>query len=129
MRVLFALLFLLVVVPAHAHTRSQSFSTWTVSDDTVTGVYQVDAYRATQLDEKPQDLSTLLKRELEGTVTLRQGGAACTRTGLQSVRAPRGELRVEIAFKCAKPFADAPAELRVDAFCARYLFSPMEYCG
>lgn len=116
MRLLFALLFLFVVVPAHAHTRSQSFSTWTVGDDTIAGVFQVDAYRATQLNETPQDLATLLKRELEETVTLRQDGAACARTALQSVRAPRGELRVEIAFKCAKPFADAPAELKMDAF-------------
>lgn len=105
-----------VAAPASAHTRSQSFSTWTISGDTAAGVFQVDAYRATQLSETPQDLATLLKQELEGTVTLTQGGVACTRTSLQPVRAPRGDLRVEIAFKCAKALHDAPAELKVGAF-------------
>ncbi|NOT42743.1 MAG: hypothetical protein HOP13_19875 [Alphaproteobacteria bacterium] len=116
MRVVLALLALLLAVPAHAHTRSQSFSTWTVGDDTVAGVFQVDAYRATQLSETPQDLAALLKREIEATISVAQDGAACTRTGLQSIRAPRGELRVEVAFKCAKPFADVPGELKVGAF-------------
>jgi hypothetical protein len=116
MRFVFAVLILLLAVPAHAHTRSQSFSTWTVSGNTVAGVFQVDAYRATQLSETPQDLAALLRRELEGTVGVTQDGAACARTALTPIRAPRGELRVEIAFKCAKPFADAPGELKVGAF-------------
>lgn len=116
MRLLLALLVLLVAAPAEAHTRSQSFSTWTVSGDTAAGVFQVDAYRATQLSETPQDLAVLLKRELEATVALSQGGTACTLTALTPIRAPRGEMRVEIAFKCAKPFADAPGELKIGAF-------------
>lgn len=116
MRFVLALLLLFAAVPASAHTRSQSFSTWTVADDTIAGVFQVDAYRATQLSETPQDLAALLKRELEGTVALKQAGAACARTSLQPIRAPRGEMRVEIAFKCAKPFAEAPGELTIGAF-------------
>jgi hypothetical protein len=116
MRIFVALLMLLLAAPAHAHTRSQSFSTWTISGDTVAGVFQVDAYRATQLSETPQDLAMLLKRELEATVALTQAGAACTRTSVQPVRAPRGEMRVEIAFKCAEPFAEAPGELTIGAF-------------
>jgi HupE / UreJ protein len=118
MRLLLALLVLLLAAPALAHTRSQSFSTWTVGEDTVAGVYQVDAYRATQLSETPQDLAALLKRELEATVSLRQAGAACTRISVQPIRAPRGEMRVEIAFKCAKPFAEVPGELTMGAFFA-----------
>lgn len=116
MRLLLALLVLLIAAPAQAHTRSQSFSTWTVADDTVAGVFQVDAYRATQLSETPQDLAALLKRELEATVAVTQAGAACTRTSVQPIRAPRGEMRVEIAFKCAKPFAEVPGELKIGAF-------------
>jgi hypothetical protein len=118
MRLLLALLVLLFAVPAHAHTRSQSFSTWTVGEDTVAGVYQVDAYRATQLSETPQDLAGLLKRELEATVSLSQAGAACTRVSVQPVRAPRGEMRIEVVFKCAKRFAETPGELKMGAFFA-----------
>ncbi len=116
MRLLLALLVLLFAASAHAHTRSQSFSTWTVGEDAVAGVFQVDAYRATQLSDTPQDLSALLKRELEATVSLRQAGVACARTSVQPIRAPRGEMRVEIAFKCAKPFAEVPGELKIGAF-------------
>lgn len=118
MRLLLALLVLLLAAPAQAHTRSQSFSTWTVGEDTVVGVYQVDAYRATQLSDTPQDLAALVKRELEATVSLRQAGVACSRTSVQPLRAPRGEMRVEIAFKCAKPFAEVPGELMMGAFFA-----------
>jgi hypothetical protein len=109
---------LVTAAAAHAHTRSQSLSTWTAGEDSIAGVFQVDAYRTTQLSETPQDLSVLLKKELEGTVALTQGGLACTRTSLQPIRAPRGELRVEIAFKCGKAFAEAPAQLTVGAFFA-----------
>ncbi|MFM9864500.1 MAG: HupE/UreJ family protein, partial [Micropepsaceae bacterium] len=75
-----------------------------------------DAYRATQLSETPQDLAALLRREVESTISVAQDGVACKRTGLLSVRAPRGELRVEVAFKCVKAFADVPGELKVGAF-------------
>ena len=54
--VLLCLAFFVAAAPASAHTRSQSFSTWTVHDNVLQGTYQVDAYRATQLSEEPQDL-------------------------------------------------------------------------
>lgn len=116
MRALLALLMLLTAMPAQAHTRSQSYSTWTASGDTIAGVFQVDAYRTTQLSETPQDLGTLLRRELEATVGVTQDGTPCKRTSLNSVPAPRGDMRVEIAFKCGKAFTDAPGELTVGAF-------------
>ena len=64
------------LAPARAHTPSQSFSTWVVAGNTLRGVYQVDSYRATQLSEKPQDLTKLLVDHLSRTVTLTQDGVA-----------------------------------------------------
>lgn len=100
----------------HAHTRSQSFSTWTVGDNAVQGVFQVDAYRATQLSETPQDLVKLLREHLAATVSLSQGDVPCTASPPQAIAAPRGDLRAELRFTCAKPFAQAPGRLRVGAF-------------
>jgi hypothetical protein len=54
------LMLFLGISAASAHTRSQSFSAWTVGATELEGVYQVDAYRATQLSEAPQDLVKLL---------------------------------------------------------------------
>jgi hypothetical protein len=102
--------------PAGAHTRSQSFSTWTIGENTLEGVYQVDAYRATQLSETPQDLHTLLRDHLAKTISLSQNGKPCTAAPLRAAGAPRGDLRVELRFTCPQPFAQSPARLVVGAF-------------
>ena len=101
---------------ASAHTRSQSFSTWTVGADTLEGIFQVDAYRATQLSEEPQDLPELVSRHLAETVKLVQNGTPCTMSDPRPIPAPRGDIRVALRFKCAKLFAEAPAELKMGAF-------------
>lgn len=110
------LAFLLGADLAHAHTRSQSFSTWTVGDNTIQGVFQIDAYRATQLTETPQDLAALLRDHLKSTIAFSQDGAPCLASPPQSIAAPRGDLRVELRFTCPKPFADAPGHLKIGSF-------------
>jgi hypothetical protein len=101
---------------ASAHTRSQSFSTWTVGENVVDGVFQIDAYRVTQLSETPQDLTALLRDHLASTIKLSQDGRPCIATAPRVITAPRGDLRVELRFTCAKPFAEASANLRVGSF-------------
>lgn len=107
---------ILAATPAAAHTRSQSFSTWTIAGSAIEGVFQVDAYRATQLSETPQDLGALLRAHLANTTSLTQNGTACAAEAPRSIAAPSGDLRVELRFSCPKSFADAPAELRMGAF-------------
>lgn len=107
---------LLFATTAEAHTRSQSFSTWTVSGATLDGIFQVDAYRATQLSETPKDLDLLLREHLAQTMKLTQGGAACTLSEPRSIPAPRGDIRVRLLFTCPKPIAEEPADLTVGAF-------------
>lgn len=114
--VLLCLAFFVAAAPASAHTRSQSFSTWTVHDNVLQGTYQVDAYRATQLSEEPQDLVKLVNDHLKATVFAQQNGVTCKLDEPQALHAPRGELRTDLRIVCPKPFAEFPATLVVGAF-------------
>jgi hypothetical protein len=111
-----SLLLLAFAGTALAHTRSQSFSTWTVADRTVRGVFQVDAYRATQLTEEPQDLNRLLHDHLARTIAVTQAGAPCLLKQERALTAGRGDLRVELEFECPKVFDAEPAQLKIGAF-------------
>lgn len=115
------LMLLFVIAPlfvpsAHAHTRSQSFSTWTVQGKVLQGVYQVDAYRVTQLSETPQNLLALLTGHLAETVFLTQEGKTCSQRPVLPLHASRGEFRVELRFECPKPFSVVDAHLEMNAF-------------
>jgi len=114
--VLLCLAFFAAASPASAHTRSQSFSTWTVHDNVLLGTYQVDAYRATQLSEEPQDLVRLVNDHLKATVFAQQNGVRCKLDEPQALHAPRGELRTDLRIVCPKAFADVAATLVVGAF-------------
>jgi hypothetical protein len=109
-------LLLLAWVDASAHTRSQSFSSWTVRGNELDGVYQVDAYRVTQLSEQPEDLARLLTAHLDGRIRVEQVGVACKRTSFRPLSAPRGDMRVEVRFLCPKPLAEADAKLFIGGF-------------
>ena len=109
-------LFVAVAGPAGAHVRSQSFSSWTVSGNVVEGVYQVDAYRVTQLSETPEDLARLLVAHLDSRLGATQAGLACKRTAFRPLAAPRGDMRVEVAFTCARPVSEADVRLTIGGF-------------
>lgn len=115
-RAIFLVLTVALAVPAAAHTRSQSFSTWTVGGNTLDGVFQVDAYRVTQLSETPQDLSALLSKHIAETLKVTQDGAACEGTAPRVIAAPRGDMRIELRFTCPQAFALTPARLHIGAF-------------
>jgi hypothetical protein len=104
--------------PASAHTRSQSFSSWTADGPTLTAVFQVDAQRVTQLDEAAtfDGLGSLLARHLADTVRVTQQGRPCPGSPPRPLAAARGDVRVEMAFSCARPLVDAPATVVMGAF-------------
>lgn len=109
-------LFALGLRPAEAHVRSQSFSSWSVSGNTLEGVFQVDAYRVTQLSETPRNLAALLEEHLDGRVRALQGKIACQRTVFRALSAPRGEMRVEFSFTCPRPITEMEAALTIGSF-------------
>jgi hypothetical protein len=104
--------------PASAHTRSQSFSSWTADGPALTAVFQVDAQRVTQLDENAtfEGLGGLLAKHLRDTVRVTQQGRPCRGTAPRPLAAARGDVRVEIAFTCERPLLDVPATVTMGAF-------------
>ena len=109
---------LLVSGPAQAHTRSQSFSSWSVDGSTLRGIYQVSAQRATQLGSAATStsLESLLVSHLAGTVSVRQGDAPCVARPPVPLVAARGDLRVELTYACPAPLSGASATVTMGAF-------------
>jgi hypothetical protein len=104
--------------PASAHTRSQSFSSWTADGATLTAVFQVDARRVTQLDEAAtlDGLGVLLSKHLGDTVSVTQDGHRCVASPPRPLAAARGDVRVEMVFTCGRRLLDAPATVVMGAF-------------
>lgn len=109
---------LLACGPASAHTRSQSFSSWTADGPTLTAVFQVDARRVTQLDEEARfdGLGALLAKHLGDTVSVTQDGRRCAAAPAGPLAAARGEVRVEMSFTCGQPLREVPATVVMGAF-------------
>jgi len=109
---------LFVFAPASAHTRSQSFSSWTADGPTLTAVFQVDARRVTQLDEAAtfDGLGLLLAKHLGDTVQVTQEGRPCPGSPPRPLAAARGDVRVEMTFTCARPLIDSHATVTMGAF-------------
>lgn len=118
LRALVGVLLLMVSVEAAAHTRSESYSTWTFAGTALQGVYEVEAYRATQLmsDADGGDLQGALARHLAETVTLTQGESACASAPPRILARQAGRLRVELRFVCIRPLEATAASLSVGAF-------------
>ncbi len=110
---------LVVVAPASAHTRSQSFSVWHLKDGQVRLSFSVQSLEATRLgliEGDILDLNELLVKHLASRIAVSAGGAACrTVTGPQARAAQAGYLRVEWRFAC--PTAGL-LEIANDAFFA-----------
>jgi hypothetical protein len=109
---------LVLATPAAAHTRSQSYSSWTAQGATLTGVFQVGAQRATQLgdDATFDTLDALLASHLAQTVSVTQDGVKCSADTPRPLAAAQGDVRVELAFHCARALAGSPATVVAGAF-------------
>ena len=109
----------LLIFPAAAHTRSESFSIWRLDGSSLTGRFEVDMVRTTQLVATPDEAASLggvLARHLGETVSVAQGEDICVARTPQPLAAEAGRLRVELRFDCPAPLATRPATLRIGAF-------------
>jgi hypothetical protein len=109
---------LVLATPAAAHTRSQSYSSWTAEGATLSGVFQVGAHRVTQLGEDAgiDTLDALLASHLAQTVSVTQDGVTCLADAPSPLAAAQGNIRVELAFHCARPLVESPATVVAGAF-------------
>ncbi len=107
-------------LPALAHTKSQSFSSWSLQGADIVMVFQVDARRVTLLrvlDETPRTPDDQLALHLLETITVSQDGAACTLDGApRRLRAAEGYQRQELRFRCADPGTWQGVTATVEAF-------------
>lgn len=103
---------------AGAHTRSQSFSSWSTDGATLTGVYMVGAQRVTQLGEATtlDEIDQLLTTHLADTVRVNQGARECRARSPRRLAATGGDIRVELVFDCSATIADAQARVLLGAF-------------
>lgn len=106
-------------VYAEAHNRSQSFSSWTFSDEKLEMVYTVKAREVTRLpplEGELLSLEALLLAHLQHTISVHTDNDVCPAVGLPTaLSATPGYVRVGWAFQC--PIA-AIKTIRNDSFFA-----------
>jgi hypothetical protein len=109
---------LLLPVAAAAHTRSESYSSWTIAGTRITGVYQVDALRATQLAavDGDSDLAALVTRRLGEHTHAEQAGKSCSAGAPHTLGALAGQLRAEIVFSCPADVDTVAAAITIGMF-------------
>jgi hypothetical protein len=113
-----ALLWIAAAPQAQAHNRSQSYSTWNVSDGTVELLFTVKAREVTRLPPLEGNLLTLealLAAHLGETIRVSSNdGTACVaKDGPQALTAAEGYLRMRAIFDCRA----APAStVQLDSF-------------
>jgi len=120
MRLILATLIVLVwSAPAAAHTRSQSYSSWSIDGDAAAFVFEVDALRVTQLSPYytgVDDLDDLLAAHLRETVTVRQEQAGCTLGDLSPLGDGRTTMRVTGRFTCPEQIEKSPVTVVITSF-------------
>lgn len=107
------------VQSASAHTRSQSFSDWTIEGNTVNAMVAVDARRITQLGTlypELSDLSSLYQQHVRETVNVVQDGEVCNLSNVMPVGDGREVFRIRLKFNCAAPVLDRDTQAQVGVF-------------
>jgi len=86
----------------HAHTKSQSFSSWSATGDKVVMSFTVAARQVTLLPLVAEggSLEALLNDHLTSAVTVKRGQALCAAAAPKSLAAKKGFVRAETVFTC-----------------------------
>ena len=112
------LLSIAIILPAEAHNRSQSFSSWSIDQQNLSMLFTLKEREATRL--QPNDnLSNeaSLISHLEKTIEVRQAGVQCSaRAPLQAMTAEPGYLRIAATYSCARALQDIAPEIQIGSF-------------
>ena len=111
---------LMVWGPASAHTKSQSFSSWSLQGADIVVAFQIDSRRVTllrALDDTSESSAKRLSLHLLDTIHVNQGGADCRLKGVPQPRAAaEGYHRQELRFQCPSPGTWRGVDVTIDAF-------------
>jgi hypothetical protein len=92
-------------ITAEGHTRSESYSTWRVSDNAIFARISVPGLEVTRLPESrdgTRSLAAILAEEVRNTARVVDAdGNDCVLESLQPIAAAAGILRLELSFVCA----------------------------
>lgn len=98
-------IFFLFVQNATAHTRSESYSHWHLSENRITATVTVPL-REVMILYEGNDASVpareLFQQHLVESANVSGGGESCARTGSNILQAASGFIRVELQFDCTK---------------------------
>jgi hypothetical protein len=114
-RILLTILLLIACAAASAHSRSESYSHWFMSDTTVAGTVTIPLrevmllYQVLDADRSPREL---FQGHFEANTAVRSDGSACTLTASNLLNAASGFVRVELIFDCG---AASPATVTFNA--------------
>ena len=117
--VLVALALLASGTPAAAHTRSQSFSVWTINGETAAFSFTVDPRRVTQVapyHPEEKSLTGLLGAHLQSTLLVETSGEPCRLVGLSIAGENMPMMTANGSFVCQQTISEARGEARIGAF-------------
>ena len=115
---------LLLSSPAHAHNRSQSFSSWQIDGNHVHLLFTLKSREVTRLPtDQGESLEQLLVEHLQANVAVASNNQPCLQvTPFNALSANPGYLRASTTFDCSSgepPEAQeqsSPVTLRIDSF-------------
>ena len=104
---------------AEAHTRSQSFSTWSIEESRVSYIFAVDARRVTQLApiyNEDADITSLLEKHLKNTILIRINNQPCPLIKFISIGEGRAVRQARGIFDCPTSIDSGVLEVSISSF-------------
>ena len=97
------IIFCMFFATAHAHTKSESYSNWTLNQNNITGVITIPSYEVTRLPEiqsSNQSLTRIFLEHAKNTINIKTQDQSCTLKSDQSLNASEEFVRIELQYQC-----------------------------
>ena len=96
------IIFCMFFATAHAHTKSESYSNWTLNQNNITGVITIPSYEITRLPEiqsSNQSLTRIFLEHAKNTINIKTKDQSCTLKSDQSLNASEEFVRIELQYQ------------------------------
>ena len=97
---------------AHGHSKSESYSNWTLNQNNITGIITIPSHEVTRLPEiqsNNQSLSRIFLDHAKRTINIKTKDETCTLKSNQSLNASEAFIRIELQYQC-----DTDSVLNID---------------